>query len=72
MSMPSYGVYQNMHLALGREFQIMATMRNPNTISVRDYGFVQTEAGPEPFYTMTYLPKALTLIEAGAQLLVAG
>ncbi len=58
MSTPSKTVSQNMQLALGREFQTLAGLRRPHIISVLDYGFVQTEAEPQPFYTMTYLPEA--------------
>ncbi len=58
MSRPSTTVSQNMQLALGREFQTLATLRHPHIISVLDYGFVQTDTEPQPFYTMTYLPAA--------------
>ncbi|MCP4362865.1 MAG: tetratricopeptide repeat protein [Chloroflexi bacterium] len=71
ISIPSETIRQNMQLALAREFQTLATLRHPHIISVLDYGFVQTEAEPQPFYTMTYLPEAETLLEAGAQLPVA-
>ncbi len=58
MSRPSTTVSQNIQLALGREFQTLATLRHPHIISVLDYGFVQTDTEPQPFYTMTYLPAA--------------
>ncbi len=60
MSMPSETVSQNMQLALGREFQTLATLRHPHIISVLDYGFVQTDTETQPFYTMTYLLAAGT------------
>ncbi len=63
MSMPPETVRQNMQLALGREFQTLATLRHPHIISVLDYGFVQTDTEPQPFYTMTYLPAAAPLLE---------
>ncbi|MCP4452489.1 MAG: hypothetical protein GY809_13590, partial [Planctomycetes bacterium] len=57
-------VSQNLQLALGREFQTLATLRHPHIISVLDYGFVQTDTEPQTFYTMAYLPEAATLLEA--------
>ncbi|MCP4295286.1 MAG: protein kinase, partial [Proteobacteria bacterium] len=63
---------KSFQLSLGREFQVMATLRHPNIISVLDYGFVHTENEPEPFFTMTYLPNATTLIEAAIQLPLEG
>ncbi len=49
---------RDLQLSLGREFQTLATLRHPHIISVLDYGFVQTETEPQPFYTITYLPAA--------------
>ncbi len=72
MSSERKRVSQKMQIALGREFQTLAGLRHPHIISVLDYGFVQTDAEPQPFYTMTYLPEAETLLAAGAQLPVAG
>ncbi len=72
MSRPFETVSKKIQLALGREFQTLATLRHPHIISVLDYGFVQTDTEPQPFYTMTYLPAAAPLIAAGAQLPVAG
>ncbi|MCP4284606.1 MAG: hypothetical protein GY792_09165, partial [Gammaproteobacteria bacterium] len=40
MSIPSETISQNIYLALGREFQILAGLRHPHIISVLDYGFV--------------------------------
>ncbi|MCP5021862.1 MAG: serine/threonine-protein kinase PknK, partial [bacterium] len=68
---PSETISQNIYLALGREFQILAGLRHPHIISVLDYGFVAAADGQtHPFYTMTYLPQADTLLEAGAGLSV--
>ncbi|MEM7035020.1 MAG: serine/threonine-protein kinase, partial [Chloroflexota bacterium] len=55
----------DLRLALAQEFQFMAGLRHPYIISVLDYGF-----GPDqqPFFTMPYLDKAETIIEAGARL----
>ena len=46
---------QQLHLALAREFQILASLRHPHIISVLDYGFDQQQ---RPFFTMTYLQEA--------------
>lgn len=48
-------------LALAREFSILASLRHPNIISVLDYGFDQEQ---RPFFTMTYLENAQTILEA--------
>ncbi len=70
MSRPPETLSHNLQTALGREFQTLASLRHPNIISVLDYGFVQTETDPQPFYTMTYLPEAETLLQAGEHLSV--
>ncbi len=70
MSRPSESMSQNMQTSLAREFQTLATLRHPNIISVLDYGFVQIETKPQPFYTMTYLSEAVTLVAAGEHLSV--
>ncbi len=72
MSRPPETVSHDLQVFLAHEFQTLATLRHPNIISVLDYGFVQTEAEPQPFYTMTYLPVAEPLLEAGDQLSVVG
>ncbi|MBT6552075.1 MAG: serine/threonine protein kinase [Gammaproteobacteria bacterium] len=72
MSSPPETVSHNLQVSLAREFQTLATLRHPNIISVLDYGFVQTETEPQPFYTMTYLPVAESILNAGSQLTVAG
>ena len=51
-------------LALAREFQTLASFRHPNIISVMDYGF---DAGRHPFFTMTLLDKARSIVEEGAE-----
>lgn len=51
----------DLRLALATEFQLLATLRHPNVISVLDYGFEDKR----PFYTMQYLPDAQTVLEAG-------
>ena len=48
-------------LSLVQEFQILASLRHPNIISVLDYGFTQNRS---PYFTMEYLDNAKTLIEA--------
>ncbi|MEM7346674.1 MAG: protein kinase, partial [Chloroflexota bacterium] len=59
---------QNLRLALAQEFQILASLRHPYIISVLDYGF---DLAQQPFFTMTYLPKAQTVLEAGISLKTA-
>jgi tetratricopeptide (TPR) repeat protein len=51
-------------LALAREFQVLATLRHPNIVSVLDYGF---DADQHPFLTMELLerPRSLTQIVLG-------
>ncbi len=50
-------------LALAREFRSLAALRHPNIIDVRDYGF---DAQQRPFFTMTMLEGAQTIVEAAA------
>ncbi|MCP4287650.1 MAG: tetratricopeptide repeat protein [Gammaproteobacteria bacterium] len=72
MSKPAGKVTQDLRLSLAREFQTLATLRHPHIISVLDYGFVAGKDGENhPFYTMTYLPQANTLLEARARLSVS-
>ena len=59
LSSMSYGA--NPQITLAREFQILASLRHPHIISVRDYGFDQDKA---PFYTMDYLNEAQTILQA--------
>ncbi|MEM7344347.1 MAG: tetratricopeptide repeat protein [Chloroflexota bacterium] len=56
---------QNLRLSLAREFQILAGLRHPHIITVLDYGFDEQRL---PYFTMTYLPKAQTFLEAGLNL----
>ncbi len=51
----------NLQLTLAREFQILAGLRHPHIISVRDYGFDEKN---DPFYTMDYLEDPKTVITA--------
>ena len=62
MSRPDTLSEHYLRMALAQEFQIVASLRHPHIISVLNYGF-----GPEqqPYFTMTYLPKAQTILEAG-------
>ena len=52
----------DLKLALAHEFQLLATLRHPYIITVLDYGF--DEVG-RPFFTMPYLAKTQTFLEAG-------
>ncbi|MCA9997169.1 MAG: protein kinase [Anaerolineales bacterium] len=51
-----------LRLALAHEFQTLAGLRHPNIISVLDYGF---DENGQPFFTMSYLEEAQTILEAG-------
>ncbi|MEZ4512172.1 MAG: protein kinase [Chloroflexota bacterium] len=53
-----------LRLVLAREFSILASLRHPNIISVLDYGF---DGEKRPFFTMTYLENAQTILEAAAR-----
>ncbi len=56
-------------LALAQEFKTLASLRHPHIISVLDHGFDENR---QPFLTMEMLENALTLIEAGRGLPLAG
>jgi serine/threonine protein kinase len=58
-------VNTKLRLSLAREFQILAGLRHPHIISVLDYGFDQDQ---KPYYTMTYLSEAQTILEASQSL----
>ncbi len=45
----------DMRVGLSREFQILASLRHPNVISVKDHGF---DAERQPFFTMNLLEDA--------------
>jgi serine/threonine protein kinase len=49
-------------LALAQEFRILASLHHPNIIRVLDYGFDEQRC---PFFTMTLLENAQTIVEAG-------
>ena len=51
----------DLRLSLAHEFQILAGLRHPHIISVLDYGF---DGAKRPYFTMTYLPNAQTILEA--------
>src|SRR5687767_12284436 len=50
-----------LRLALAREFQVLASLRHPNVISVLDYGFDSTR---QPYFTMALLDKPRTIYDA--------
>jgi predicted ATPase len=52
----------NLRIALAQEFQILASLRHPHIVSVLDYGF---DADRQPFFTMTLLENAHSILEAG-------
>lgn len=49
-------------LALAQEFRALSSLRHPNIISVRDYGF---DSDGLPYYTMDLLEHPLDLLQAG-------
>jgi serine/threonine protein kinase len=49
-------------MALAREFQVLASLRHPNIISVLDYGFDEDQ---QPYFTMDLEENASTILEAG-------
>lgn len=51
-------------LALAQEFRTLSSLRHPNIISVLDYGF-DAERGNQPYFTMTLLPEARSLLMVG-------
>lgn len=50
-------------LALANEFQLMASLRHPNIITVLDYGFDNQQ---QPFFTMRLLENPRTIVQAAA------
>ena len=69
LTQPGSTQEQSLRLSLAQEFQILAGLRHPYIISVLDYGF---DAERQPFFTMTYLPDAQTILEAGTTMNAAG
>ncbi|MEM7344051.1 MAG: tetratricopeptide repeat protein [Chloroflexota bacterium] len=65
MSRPASDTDRDFRVALAQEFQILAGLRHPHIISVLDYGF---DTEKQPFFTMNYLSKAQTVLEAGGDL----
>jgi serine/threonine protein kinase len=65
----SLATISDFRLALAQEFKTLASLRHPHIISVLDYGFVrdpsQGDGRPHPFFTMTLLDGARTILEAG-------
>ena len=61
--------WERLKLTLAREFQILASLRHPNIISVLDYGF---DGAGRPFYTMTLLENHRALTEAAQPLTAVG
>ncbi|HLY27528.1 MAG TPA: serine/threonine-protein kinase, partial [Aggregatilineales bacterium] len=55
---------QTVRLALAHEFKTLASLRHPNIVSVIDYGF---DAQHQPYFTMTLLENAQTILQAGAE-----
>lgn len=53
---------EDVRLALAHEFQMLASLRHPHIISVRDYGFAADDG--LPYFTMDYLSDSRTIIDA--------
>jgi predicted ATPase len=53
---------KNLKLALAQEFRTLTSLRHPNIVPVRDYGF---DAQRQPFFTMDLLEDAQTIVDAG-------
>lgn len=53
-------------LTLAQEFRMLASLRHPHIISVRDYGFdrLQEQGSPQPYFTMDLLDHPLTILAA--------
>ena len=51
--------YNDLRIALAQEFQMLASLRHPNIISVLDYGF---DDSGQPFFTMELLDNADTFL----------
>ncbi|MEM9775480.1 MAG: protein kinase, partial [Chloroflexota bacterium] len=64
-STPYDEILSRLRMILAKEFQVLAGLRHPHIISVLDYGFDEKQ---QPFYTMTYLSKSQTILEAGKNL----
>ena len=60
-SRPASQTNRELRLALAHEFQTLAGLRHPNIISVLDYGF---DKNGQPFFTMSYLENAQTILVA--------
>lgn len=57
---------EDFHLALAREFKVLAGLRHPHIISVLDYGFEEGDE-PRPYFTMELLRDARSFSEALTQ-----
>ncbi|MEM7118680.1 MAG: protein kinase [Chloroflexota bacterium] len=63
-SIPNLETKNGLRLALAHEFQTLASLRHPHIISVLDYGF---DTKKRPYFTMSYLDNAQTIVEAGSR-----
>src|SRR5690349_9038304 len=53
---------QDLKLALAGEFQVLASLRHPHIVGVKDYGF---DAEQRPYFTMEFLENAQTILDVG-------
>lgn len=66
--------YETIHssqVALIQEFQILASLRHPNIISVLDYGLEKpAEGNPSPYFVMEYMQGGRGIVEAAHRLTI--
>jgi tetratricopeptide (TPR) repeat protein len=62
LAFASRGEGTDASLALAQEFRTLASLHHPHVIRVLDYGFDERR---QPFYTMSLLENARTIVEAG-------
>ncbi|MCB9006680.1 MAG: tetratricopeptide repeat protein [Ardenticatenaceae bacterium] len=58
-------IEEALRLALAHEFEVLASLRHPNIISVLDYGFDEQR---RPYFTMDFMTGAKTVLAAGAEM----
>lgn len=62
---PISGTMERLSISLAHEFQVLASLRHPNIISVLDYGFYYIDGRAQIYYTMELLSGARTILDAG-------
>ncbi len=59
----------HLRIVLAHEFQTLSSLHHPHIISVLDYGFDEDK---QPYFTMSLLENARTIVEAGRNLPIEG